>query len=114
MNSLIPRVSYVLTSYNFSETITKSLSCIFKDAGESCELIYSDDCSSDGTYERAISYLAEHKETKFLEISVNRNKRNVGASGNIAQAISMAQGEYIRIVAGDDFIKPGSLSLIHI
>lgn len=108
MNSSIPSVSYVLTSYNFSETIVQSLDCIFKDAGKNCELIYRDDCSSDATYERVLAYLTKQKKSKFLKISINRNERNVGAAENISQATSLAEGEFIRIVAGDDFIRPGS------
>ena len=108
MSSLTPKVSYVLTSYNFADTIRESLDCIFNDAADYCELIYRDDCSSDGTYESAVSYLNEKKKSRFLNVSHYRNSENEGASANISKAISEAQGEYVRIIAGDDFISPGS------
>jgi glycosyltransferase involved in cell wall biosynthesis len=64
------------------------------------EIILSDDCSSDRTFElileRVREYGGRHK------IIVNRNDQNLGIEGHVNKILSLASGELIVMAAGDD------------
>ena len=46
-----PLVSYVLTTYNIESFIEESVKCAFEQDYENLEIILSDDCSSDHTFD---------------------------------------------------------------
>ena len=46
-----PLVSYVLTAYNIEIFIEESVKCAFEQDYENLEIILSDDCSSDHTFD---------------------------------------------------------------
>ena len=47
----MPLVSYVLTAYNIESFIEESVKCAFEQDYENLEIILSDDCSSDHTFD---------------------------------------------------------------
>lgn len=71
-----PLVSYVLTAYNVEEFIEESVKCAFSQTYENLEIILSDDCSTDNTFnimkKMADEYDGPHK------IVLNRNEKNLG------------------------------------
>lgn len=66
------------------------------------QVIVSDNCSPDKTYE----YLGQLKET-YQNIFVNENKKNIGLIGNLYQIQRFAEGEYIWFIGDDDELAPG-------
>jgi glycosyltransferase involved in cell wall biosynthesis len=64
------------------------------------EILISDDCSTDRTFERAAmmveGYVGRH------QIRLNRNPRNLGLIGHINALFEMARGEIFVLAAGDD------------
>ncbi len=68
------------------------------------EIILSDDCSSDGTFEilkeMAAAYRGPHK------IVLNRNPTRRGIGGHFNKVVEMARGELIVVQAADDISLP--------
>ena len=75
------------------------------------EIILSDDCSVDRTYEiiesMAAHYTGPHK------IILNRNKSNLGLAGHSNRVTRMAHGELIVGAAGDDVSMPHRTAILY-
>lgn len=104
-----PLVSYVLTAYNIESFIEESVKCAFAQDYENLEIILSDDCSSDHTFDimkkMAEEYDGPHK------IILNRNEQNMGISQHMSKCyIDLANGEIIIAAHGDDISLPDRTS----
>jgi len=97
-------VSYCLFAYNEENYIQASIHGALKQTYSPLEIIISDDCSTDSTYDIILktikSYNGPHK------IIVNRNETNLGIGGHVSKICnSIANGEYLIIIGGDDISK---------
>ena len=104
-----PLVSYVLTAYNIEDFIEESVKCAFAQTYENLEIVLSDDCSTDSTFDimqkMANEYDGPHK------IVLNRNERNLGISQHMSKCyIELASGEIIIAAHGDDISLPDRTS----
>lgn len=104
-----PLVSYVLTAYNIEDFIEESVKCAFAQDYENLEIVLSDDCSSDNTFQimkrMAEEYTGPHK------IILNRNEKNMGISQHMSKCyIELANGEIIIAAHGDDISLPNRTS----
>jgi len=95
-----PRVTFALLSYNQEKYIRESLEAAFSQTYGNLEILVSDDCSADKTFD-LISELTE----KYIgphRIVINRNPENLGLGGHINTILGMATGELVLFAAGDD------------
>lgn len=100
-----PLISYVITAYNSENFIAEAMECAFNQTYSPLEIIVSDDCSRDRTWEiieeKVKAYKGAHK------IVLNRNKENMGISQHMSKAyIELAQGEIIVVGHADDISMP--------
>lgn len=99
-----PLVSYMVFSYNQQNFIKDAIKCAFEQTYEPLEIIFSDDCSPDSTFEiikeEVNKYKGPHK------IILNRNDKNMGLAENMNTAFKMANGEFFIMAAGDDISVP--------
>lgn len=100
-----PLISYVVTAYNIEQFIRKAVECAFAQTYSPLEIILSDDCSTDSTFEimkeMAANYRGPHK------IKLNRNKQNLGITRHMNKAyLELAEGEIIIAAHGDDVSIP--------
>lgn len=96
-----PLISYVVTAYNIKQFIREAVECAFAQTYSPLEIVLSDDCSTDGTFEimqeMAANYHGPHK------IKLNRNKQNLGITRHMNKAyFELAEGEIIIAAHGDD------------
>jgi len=100
-----PLVTFAMIAYNQEAFIREAISGAFAQTYSPLQVILSDDCSSDRTYEimqeEAKKYKGEH------DILVNRNARNLGIGAHINKIMSLAKGVYIVAAGGDDISVPG-------
>lgn len=94
-------VSYCLFTYNQEKYIKASIEGALLQTYSPLEIIISDDCSTDSTFqiiqETIKDYSGPHK------IIVNQNKKNLGIGGHVSKVCySVAKGEYFVLLAGDD------------
>lgn len=100
-----PLISYVVTTYNIEEFVEESVKCAFEQTYSPLEIVLSDDCSSDHTYEimekMVQNYRGPHK------IVLNRNQCNLGIAKHMNKAyLELANGKIIVAAHGDDLSMP--------
>lgn len=100
-----PLISYVVTTYNIEKYVEESVNCAFSQTYSPLEIVLSDDCSTDQTYE--IMKCMVEKYNGPHKIVLNRNKINLGIAKHMNKAyMELASGEIIIAAHGDDISKP--------
>jgi len=99
-----PLVTFALFAYNQEKYIREAVEGAFSQTYEPMEVILSDDCSTDRTFEimqqMAAAYDGPHK------VSVRRNEANLGLAGHVNAAFIVAGGDILLLAAGDDISLP--------
>ena len=99
-----PVVTYVLLSYNQEKYIRDAIDSALCQTYSPLQIIISDDCSTDDTYEiireMTQNYHGQH------ELIVNRNGTNMGLCQHVNKIMLFAKGELIVAAAGDDISVP--------
>jgi glycosyltransferase involved in cell wall biosynthesis len=105
-----PLVTFALFAYNQEKYIREAVEGAFSQTYEPLEIILSDDCSSDLTFEimqeMAASYAGVHS------VLVRRNEMNLGLIGHVNTVLDIAVGEVLVLAAGDDISKAVRVSKI--
>ena len=99
MNGNEPLLSILTPAYNHEKYVSVFLDSILAQTYRNFELIIVDDCSTDKT----ASIIEQYNDER---IRFFRNDFNHGMNGNLNVAFSKAKGEYISIIASDDFLEP--------
>lgn len=94
-------VSIVITAYNVAEYIEQSVRSALEQTHEDIEVIVVLDKPTDGT-EAIVRGIA----TTDARVRVIENTENVGAGLSRRRGINEANGEYILLLDGDDFLRP--------
>src|SRR5512143_811188 len=92
-----PLLTLGIVAYNQERYIGDAIHGAFSQTSTPLDIILSDDCSSDGTYERmrrmAESYEGPHR------VVLNRNDCNKGIGAHVSHVLTLAQGELVVIGA---------------
>ena len=103
-----PLVSIALVAYNQEPYIRAAVRSAFAQTYSPLEIVLSDDCSQDRTFEimqeEAQAYRGSHK------VILNRNPQNLGVASNYNRAATLASGFLIVIQDGDDISLPDRTS----
>jgi glycosyltransferase involved in cell wall biosynthesis len=104
MNNHSGLVTLALFAYNQERFIAEAVRGALAQTYSPLEIILSDDCSADSTFEiiqqEVSGYAGPHK------IRLNRNERNIGFGAHINLMMEMARGQLIVAAAGDDISLP--------
>jgi glycosyltransferase involved in cell wall biosynthesis len=98
-------VSVVVPSYNNAGFIEATMDSILAQTFEDFELVVADHSSADGTWERLKRYRTDPR------VRLLRTEAGGGAPRNWARVTSLARGELVKLVCGDDIIYPDCLRL---
>ncbi len=96
--------SITLIAYNQAAWIEEAVKAVLAQECDPLEIILSDDCSTDGTFDK-MTRLAEAYEGPH-HVVLNRNPVNLGLIGHINRTFDLASGEVIISIAGDDICYP--------
>ena len=99
-----PLVTFALFAYNQEQYIREALDGAFSQTYSPLEIILSDDCSPDGTFEIMQEMVAAYEGSH--EVILNQTERNLGIAGHVNAVMDMAKGELIVLAAGDDISLP--------
>ncbi len=100
-----PLVSVIMVTYNSSRYVSESLRSILNQSYTNFELIIGDDNSTDNSWEIINTY----HDTRIRKY---RNEHNIGEYPNRNLAVSLAKGEYLIFIDGDDILYPYGLDFI--
>jgi glycosyltransferase involved in cell wall biosynthesis len=90
-------VSIITPCYNSTKYITQTMESVLVQTYKNWEMLIVDDCSTDGSYEKALEY-AE----KDNRIKVYRMEQNSGPSYVRNKAIELSHGDYVAFLDSDD------------
>lgn len=93
-------ISVCLLTYNHVEVIESTLGSILDQTITGYEVIVSDDCSTDGTWERILELAAEDARIKPV-----RTLHNMGMPGNANFAVAQCSRPYIALLHHDDLYR---------
>jgi glycosyltransferase involved in cell wall biosynthesis len=94
------KVSVLMPTYNHAATIGQAIdSYLMQQTDFSCELLISDDASSDDTASIAKTYAEKHPDRIRLFVKPS----NEGLMKNYKSLLEMAQGQYLAILESDDY-----------
>lgn len=97
-------VSFVIFAYNQEKYIREAIEGAFAQTHEPLEIIISDDCSTDRTFdiisELSAGYNGPHK------LVWRRNETNLGFAEHISSVMKLVRGELIVAADGDDVSYP--------
>lgn len=101
---MYPFFSIVIPVYNCEKTIYETLQSVLIQTYNDYEIIIVNDSSTDGT----LSEINKIKDN-LSNISIINNPENLGAASSRNKGISVAKGNYIAFLDGDDVWMPDKL-----
>lgn len=100
----LPTVTLAVFGFRQEHCISAAVKAAFAQVGAPLEIILSDDCSPDQTFDvmrrLAHGYRGPHT------VCLNRNERRLGIGGHVNRVMAMSSGELIIVAAGDDVSAP--------
>ena len=102
--SRCPLVSFIVVAYKQERFVREAVRSALAQTYEPLEILLSDDCSPDRTFEimkeEAGSYSGPHR------LVLNQNQSNLGLAGHLNLAFGMAKGDVFVMQGGDDRSLP--------
>ena len=91
------KVSVALCTYNGEKFIEKQINSILNQSSPVDEIVVIDDCSQDSTYA-----ILQSLASKYPQINLTKNVKNIGFIKNFEEAIKRCKGDYIFLSDQDD------------
>ncbi len=96
-------VSVGVITYNSAEYLLETLESIKNQTYKDIELIISDDKSTDETINIAKTWIEANKD-RFIKCTIVEPENNTGITMNCNRGILKSNGDYIKLIAGDDIL----------
>jgi glycosyltransferase involved in cell wall biosynthesis len=103
-HTLGEKISVCLLTYNHAHLIESTLRSILDQSITGYEIVISDDCSTDGTWELLQEWAAQDSRIKLVQTPYN-----MGMSGNGNYAVKQSDRPYIALLHHDDIYRPDLL-----
>lgn len=96
-------VTLLVIAYRMRDTIAEAIRSAFEQT-HPCEIIVSDDCSGDGTFEAARATVAQ--DSRGRDVQVRSTGRNLGLCAHLDELAKLAHGRIVVCLSGDDVAYP--------
>jgi glycosyltransferase involved in cell wall biosynthesis len=107
---LVPLVSYIVPAYNHDQYVQCCLDSILADVYGNKEIVIIDDGSTDNTAQVIEQWLSSHGDSINV---IYKSRPNKGVTATINELTSLANGDFLRLGASDDyFLSGGSQKLV--
>lgn len=104
-----PLVTFALLAYNQETYISEAVEGAFSQTCEPLQIILSDDCSTDRTFD-IMRRMASHYKGRH-HVVLNRNRQNQGIAVHFDNVVRRSNGEIVILAAGDDISLPNRASI---
>lgn len=98
-------VTVITVTYNSAKYVRDAIEGVLAQTHKNIQYIIADDCSTDDTW----NIINEYKDDRIIAY---RNETNLREYPNRNKAISMAKGEYLIFIDGDDVIFPTAIEYL--
>ena len=98
-----PLVSIIVVTYNSSLFVRETLESAKRQSYNNLELIITDDASTDDTVKICREWIANNKN-RFVRVELKTVEQNTGIAKNCNRGLNMANGEWLKYIAGDDIL----------
>ncbi len=98
-------VSVIVCSYNHEKYISQCLESIKLQSYSNIQLIVADDASQDNS----VGIFENWLEENGYPAEKNFHQKNTGFATTLNECIKLTVGEYIKIIAADDYLHPESI-----
>lgn len=100
-------ISFIILTYKNFNGIYETLDSVFEQDYPLIEIIISDDGSPNANEElpKIENYINQHKGDNIKNVIINAIPKNVGTVKNINQALTLADGEYIKDLSAEDVLN---------
>ena len=105
-----PLISFCLVAYNQEDFIFDAVQGALNQTYEPLEIILSDDCSTDRTFEIIEDLVSKYKGPH--KILVNKNDKNIGLVPHVNKVVDLSKGDWIVFAAGDDISLKNRVEII--
>jgi alpha-1,3-rhamnosyltransferase len=105
-----PLVSIVVITYNSAMYVVETLESSNDQTYQNIELIVSDDCSTDNTVDTCRHWI-ENNKSRFVRTQLITSPSNTGIPANCNRGLSASQGEWMKLIAGDDAMMPDCIEV---
>lgn len=100
-----PMVSIVMPAYNHAKYVERGIKSVLDQNYAPLELIVIDDGSRDDTW-ATIQRVQRESKTAFTALT----QPNAGVCKTLNRGIALARGEFIAVIASDDYFLPGKVA----
>ena len=103
-----PLVSVVVITFNSSSYVIDTLESIRNQSYCNIELILSVDGSYDDSIDKCEKWILKNKN-RFVKTFIVASENNTGISYNCNRGLNAANGDWLKIIAGDDMLMPNCI-----
>lgn len=102
------RVSVILPLFNPGPFIDRCIESLEQQLLDGLEFIFVDDCSTDGSADKAEAWAKRDARVKIL-----KNDENLGPGASRNLGIQAAKGDYLSFIDPDDYVSPEFFELLY-
>lgn len=103
-----PLVSVLIPIFNHAQYVRRCLDSLLEDGWDNLEALVVDDGSSDNSFEIARDWASRHS-TKLTRFELTQ-QQNQGLPRTLNRLLEGAKGEYIVLLASDDYLLQGGVA----
>jgi glycosyltransferase involved in cell wall biosynthesis len=96
-----PLVSVIIYNYNYGRYLRQCFDSVLHQQYKNIEILFSDNNSSDDSWEIACEYNHSHPHRFFLA----KNRNNFGQTANFKNCFNNVRGKYFLVLGSDDILK---------
>src|SRR6185437_4901469 len=99
----LPRVSVVVTCYNYARYIVQAVESVARQTYKNFDCVVIDDKSTDGSADVIERWINDKKDSRFRLI---KSVVNRGQTASFAAGLEATSGEFVAFLDADDFWFP--------